>query len=79
MTKICATRHPSGLTILTAEVPQMASVSVGLWVSTGGRYEPAELNGVAHFLEHMLFKGTASRSAREISQAVEGIGGYLNA
>ncbi len=57
----------------------MASVSVGLWVGVGGRYEPAELNGVSHFIEHLLFKGTRKRSAREISQAVEGIGGYLNA
>ncbi len=57
----------------------MASVSLGLWVGVGGRHEPAELNGVSHFIEHMLFKGTRRRSAREISEAVEGIGGYLNA
>lgn len=57
----------------------MASVSVGIWVGTGSRYEPAEVNGVCHFIEHLLFKGTQKRSAREISQAVEGIGGYLNA
>src|SRR5262249_1720533 len=50
-----------------------------LWVGVGGRYEPAELNGASHFIEHMLFKGTRKRSAREISQSVEGIGGYLNA
>ena len=73
------TRHPSGLTILTTAVPHMASISLGLWVGAGGRYEPAELNGVAHFIEHMLFKGTKRRAPREISQAVEGIGGYLNA
>jgi predicted Zn-dependent peptidase len=60
-------------------MPHMASVSLGLWVAVGGRYEPAHLNGVSHFLEHLLFKGTRKRSAREISQAVEGIGGYLNA
>jgi predicted Zn-dependent peptidase len=60
-------------------MPHMASVSVGLWVGVGGRHEPQELNGVSHFIEHMLFKGTRRRSAREISQAVEGIGGYLNA
>jgi predicted Zn-dependent peptidase len=57
----------------------MASISLGLWVGTGGRYEPPELNGAAHFIEHMLFKGTTRRSPRQISQAVEGIGGYLNA
>jgi predicted Zn-dependent peptidase len=60
-------------------MPHRASVSLGLWVGVGGRYEPAELNGVSHFIEHLLFKGTAKRSAKEISQAVEGIGGYLNA
>ena len=73
------TRHPSGLTIITAAAPQMASISLGLWVGAGGRYEPAEVNGVAHFIEHMLFKGTKRRSPLQISQAVEGIGGYLNA
>lgn len=73
------TQLKNGLTIATAEMPHMASVSLGLWVGVGGRYEPAKVNGVCHFIEHMLFKGTRRRSAREISQAVEGIGGYLNA
>src|SRR6185503_16740276 len=73
------TRLPNGLTVATAEMPHMASVSLGLWVGVGGRYEPAETNGVCHFIEHMLFKGTRKRSARQISQDVEGIGGYLNA
>ena len=57
----------------------MSSVSVGLWVGIGSRYEPAEMNGICHFIEHMLFKGTKKRSAKEISQKVEGLGGYLNA
>lgn len=73
------TRLPDGLTVATAEMPHMASVSVGAWVGVGGRHEPAPLNGVAHFIEHMLFKGTRRRSAQQISQDVEGIGGYLNA
>src|SRR5579862_9764484 len=60
-------------------MPHMVGVSVGLWVGVGSRYEPAELNGVCHFIEHLLFKGTRKRSAKEISQAVEGVGGYLNA
>jgi predicted Zn-dependent peptidase len=72
-------RLPDGLTIATAEMPFMASVSVGIWVGVGSRYETAELNGACHFIEHMLFKGTARRTAEEISQAVEGVGGYLNA
>lgn len=70
---------PNGLRIATAEMPHLASVSLGIWVGIGARYEPAALNGACHFIEHMLFKGTRRRSAREISQAVEGIGGYLNA
>jgi predicted Zn-dependent peptidase len=57
----------------------MKSVSLGIWIGVGARYESAEMNGVCHFIEHLLFKGTKRRSAREISQAVEGIGGYLNA
>jgi predicted Zn-dependent peptidase len=60
-------------------MPHMVGVSVGLWVGVGSRYEPAGLNGVCHFIEHLLFKGTKKRSAKEISQAVEGVGGYLNA
>ena len=51
----------------------------GYGVGTGSRFESAELNGVCHFIEHLLFKGTKKRSAEEISQAVEGVGGYLNA
>jgi predicted Zn-dependent peptidase len=73
------TQLENGLTVATAEMPHMKSVSLGLWVGTGSRYEPAPLNGVCHFIEHLLFKGTRKRSAKEISQAVEGIGGYLNA
>ena len=60
-------------------MPHMTSVSLGLWLAVGGRYEPAELNGACHFIEHLLFKGTRRRSAKDISQAVEGIGGYMNA
>jgi predicted Zn-dependent peptidase len=74
-----STQLKPGLTVATAEMPHMSSVSVGLWVGIGSRYEPAELNGVCHFIEHLLFKGTRRRSAKEISEAVEGIGGYLNA
>jgi predicted Zn-dependent peptidase len=73
------TRLPNGLTIATAEMPHMTGVSVGLWVGIGSRYEPAEVNGVCHFIEHLLFKGTKKRTAKEISEAVEGVGGYLNA
>ncbi|MDB6028320.1 MAG: Peptidase domain protein [Verrucomicrobiales bacterium] len=73
------TRLENGLTVATAEMPHMASVSLGIWIGIGGRYEPAPISGISHFIEHLLFKGTKKRNAAEISQSVEGIGGYLNA
>jgi predicted Zn-dependent peptidase len=79
MTSPRVSKHKSGLTVVTVEMPHMASVSLGLWVGVGGRYEPAALSGAAHFIEHLLFKGTRRRTAKQISQDVEGIGGYLNA
>lgn len=73
------TRLDNGLTVLSATLPRSSSVAVGLWVGVGGRHEPARQNGISHFIEHLLFKGTARRSAAQISQSVEGVGGYLNA
>lgn len=73
------TTLPGGVRVATAEMPEMASVSLGIWVGVGGRHEPERFNGVSHFLEHLLFKGTKTRTAAQISQAVEGVGGYLNA
>ena len=70
---------PSGLRVATVEMPHMESIAVGLWIGAGGRYEAERVSGVSHFIEHMLFKGTRRRTAKEISQTVEGIGGYLNA
>ncbi len=72
-------RLKNGLRVATVNMPHRASVSLGIWVGVGGRYESAEISGISHFIEHMLFKGTKRRSAKEISQAVEGVGGYLNA
>jgi predicted Zn-dependent peptidase len=77
--KYQSTVLPGGLRVVTARMPAAASVSVGIWIGTGGRHESARLNGAAHFIEHMLFKGTRRRTAARISQDVEGIGGYLNA
>jgi len=68
-----------GPTVITAAMPHRSSVSAGIWVSVGGRHEPASLGGISHFIEHMLFKGTRSTTAAQISEAIEGIGGYLNA
>ena len=73
------TELQSGLRVATASMPHMESVTLGIWVGVGGRHEPKPLCGISHFIEHMLFKGTRRRNAAEISQAVEGIGGYLNA
>jgi predicted Zn-dependent peptidase len=69
----------NGLRVATAEMPGMESVALGLWVGVGGRYETKRHSGVSHFIEHLLFKGTRRRTAKQISQTVEGIGGYLNA
>ena len=60
-------------------MPQMESVAIGVWVGIGGRYEPKCVSGISHFIEHLLFKGTHRRNAKQISETVEGIGGYLNA
>ncbi|MCF7669552.1 MAG: insulinase family protein [Verrucomicrobia bacterium] len=69
----------NGVTVASASMPHMSSVSLGIWVAVGGRFEPAEWSGVSHFIEHLLFKGTGKRTARQISEAIEGIGGDLNA
>ncbi|MCH2164469.1 MAG: insulinase family protein [Marinovum sp.] len=69
----------NGLRVVTEHMPGLESASVGLWVAAGGRHERPEQNGIAHFLEHMAFKGTSSRSALQIAEAIEDVGGYINA
>ena len=69
----------NGLRIVTATLPHVDSVAVGVWLNTGSRHEPARLAGVSHFIEHLLFKGTRRRSAHAISTDIEGCGGYLDA
>ncbi|SOC02105.1 M16 family metallopeptidase [Rhodobacter maris] len=69
----------NGLRIVTERMPGLASASVGIWVQAGGRHERVEQNGIAHFLEHMAFKGTKTRSALQIAEAIEDVGGYINA
>ena len=73
------TRLPNGIRVATAEMPHVESVAIGIWAGIGGRYEQKRLSGVSHFIEHLLFKGTTTRTARDISQAIEGRGGYFNA
>jgi predicted Zn-dependent peptidase len=68
----------NGIRVLSEKVPGCHSISLGVWVNNGSRHEPAELNGISHFIEHMLFKGTARRSAREIAREVDSVGGLLN-
>ena len=69
----------NGFRIATESMPGLKSTSIGIWVLAGGRHERIEQNGIAHFLEHMAFKGTATRSALEIAEAIEDVGGYINA
>jgi predicted Zn-dependent peptidase len=69
----------SGVRFVTERMPHVRSVSIGVWLTRGSRHEPGEQAGIAHFVEHMLFKGTASRSAEDIAQQVDSIGGQLDA
>src|ERR1035437_4355845 len=69
----------NGLRLLTESMPHVRSISVGVWLTRGSRHEPADRSGIAHFVEHMLFKGTATRSAEDIAQAIDSIGGQLDA
>jgi predicted Zn-dependent peptidase len=70
---------PNGLRVASCSIPSSQMVAVGIWCAVGSRHEPARLTGLSHFLEHLLFKGTRKRSARQISEEVEGVGGDLNA
>jgi predicted Zn-dependent peptidase len=73
------TELDSGLRIVTESLPHLRSVAVGFWVGTGSRDEADEISGASHFLEHLLFKGTERRSAVEIADAIESVGGDMNA
>jgi predicted Zn-dependent peptidase len=70
---------PNGLTIITEQMQHIRSASIGIWLQTGSRDEDAEWNGISHFLEHMVFKGTKHRTAEEIARQVDSIGGNLDA
>src|SRR5918998_4455685 len=69
----------NGLRVASREMSGLETAAVGLYADTGSRYEPARINGVAHLFEHMVFKGAGGRSAKEISEAIEDVGGDLNA
>ncbi len=70
---------PNGIRVLTERMPSVRTAAMGIWVRVGSRYEPISHHGVSHFLEHLFFKGTGQRSALEIAQAVDDIGGSMNA
>jgi predicted Zn-dependent peptidase len=70
---------PNGLIVLTERMDHLRSVAMGVWIKSGSRCEPAETNGISHFVEHMLFKGTRSRSAQLIAREMDAIGGNLDA
>ncbi|MCL6453437.1 MAG: insulinase family protein [Alicyclobacillus sp.] len=72
-------RLSNGIRVVGEEIPNLRSVSIGIWIATGSRYETPQNNGISHFLEHMLFKGTERYSARELAEVFDGIGGQVNA
>ncbi|MCB5202971.1 insulinase family protein [Neorhizobium sp. T786] len=73
------TRLASGLTVVTEAMPHLESVALGVWIKSGSRNETEDEHGIAHLLEHMAFKGTSRRSARDIAEEIENVGGELNA
>ena len=70
---------PNGLTVLTERMDHIRSVSMGIWVKSGSRHEDAHVNGISHFVEHMVFKGTSNRTAEQIARQVDSIGGNMDA
>src|ERR1700689_4111940 len=73
------TRLSNGLTVVTDPMPQLENAMLGVWVNAGSRNETPSVMGISHMLEHMAFKGTATRSARDLAEEIEAVGGYLNA
>ena len=74
-----ATRLPNGVRVLSEELPSLGSVTIGIWVENGSRYERPEQAGISHFLEHLFFKGTERRTAAQIAEEIDAVGGVLNA
>jgi predicted Zn-dependent peptidase len=73
------TTLPNGIRLVTEWIPHVRSIAVGVWVDTGSRHEPADRGGISHFIEHLVFKGTESRSAEDIARAVDSVGGQMDA
>ena len=70
---------PNGIRIVTEAMPHVRSVAVGIWVDTGSRVEPEERGGISHLIEHLVFKGTETRSAEDIARAIDSVGGQMDA
>ncbi len=77
--QVCSTRLENGVRVVTESVRDVASAAVGVWIENGSRYETASMNGISHFIEHLMFKGTSRRTAVQIAEDIEGLGGSLNA
>jgi predicted Zn-dependent peptidase len=74
-----ATRLPNGIRVLSEELADLASATVGIWVENGSRYEASAQSGISHFLEHLFFKGTERRTAMQIAEEIDAVGGVINA
>src|SRR5678815_1927326 len=77
--EVQSTRLPNGIAVLTEHMPGLRSVTVGIWVRRGSRHETPELNGICHFIEHAVFKGTERRTAHDIAIESDRLGGHLDA
>ena len=69
----------NGIRVVAEKIDYLRSVSIGVWVGNGSRYETKELNGISHFIEHMLFKGTKKRTAKDLASVIDNVGGQINA
>ena len=79
MTTVYRSRLDNGIRIVTAEMPGVPSATLGIWVENGSRYESSAQSGISHFLEHLLFKGTDRRTAAQIAEEIDAVGGFINA
>src|SRR5207244_8014529 len=70
---------PNGLTVITEQMQHIRSASIGIWIKTGSRDEDPQWNGISHFIEHMVFKGTRNRTAEQIARQIDSIGGNMDA
>lgn len=73
------TNLANGIRVISEEIPTVKSVSIGIWINTGSRNETSDINGISHFIEHMMFKGTKKRNYIQIAESLESVGGYMNA